>query len=74
MLWAVYSRSRVLLLLLVITAVRSTAEANNLEHGIWSTIAPQRPGQLSNPEGPGTFFKELGLKDHDYYGFWGLSP
>ena len=29
----------------------------------------------SDPEGPGIFcMKELRLKDHDYYGFWGLSP
>ena len=43
---------------------------------------PKRPA-LENPD-PRTFslrafpeyliIKEFGLKDHDYYGFWGLNP
>ena len=31
--------------------------------------------QLGVPRGSRyLIIKELGLKDHDYYGFWGLSP
>ena len=62
----------------VTCAPKATADSEHFEHGHrkYHVVSPSLLGfQLTEPRGSRYLTsKELGLKDHDYCGFWCLSP